>query len=707
MFKKLAHFPKIFLFASLGTLMFCFNSPKDDDEKMKTILVSVKNALSFIHYQPKPINNTFSKEVFKTYLEKIDPAKRYFLASDIAEFKKHELLLDNYFEQGNLVFYKLTINRFFKRMEEIDSITQDIFKKTIDLNVDEEFILEPKIKTYAKDKNELTNEWRKFIKLNILQEMETLKIKEEKQKEKKDSVIKYQLKDTIKYKPTTEQQKLVKATTEVKDLLKDSFRRLKKRKTMDWFTVYVNSYTEVFDPHSNYFSPEDKDAFDSSFKGKIIGIGALIQEKKGNIFLGPLVVGAPAWKSKQLSEGDKLLKVKSKEKGENVNIVGMLADEVVKLIRGENNTKVMLTVQKKDGSIKEVNMMREEVEIEDTFAKGTILKNEKNELYGYIQLPSFNIDFEDKKGRNASDDIKAELLKLKKQDIKGVILDLRNNGGGSLTEVADIMGLFMKKGPSVQVKANNGKKETLQNKENNPIWEGPLLIMQNELSASASEILAGAVQDYGRGIVMGSTASYGKGTVQTFIPLNRFLNTSEDYGSIKLTIQKFYRVTGHSTQLKGVESDIVMNGVYEYAELGEKHNDYALEWDQIEPIYFNKEQRNNTKELVSKSKARLAENKNYALLQESIKWRGRLDKEEKMSLQKSKYDKDMESRKLMIKKYKPLSKLTTDLNIINTTEDETRIKSDTVFARKNKMWVKNLKRDLFLQESVQILREMK
>ena len=607
-------------------------------------MVSVKNTLSYLHYSPKPINDAYSQEVYKHYFEMIDASKRYFMQSDMDEFSKHKTKLDDYLNQGNLTFYKLTIDRLYQRVDEIDKITQDILAKPINLDEDETLILEPKLRKNATNKNELAAEWKKYIKYNILQEMESLKAKEETQKEKKDSVQKFKLKDTIKLEILSPEQRRVKATTEVKDLITDTFRRFKKRNKMDWFTVHMNAYTEVFDPHTNYYSPKNKEDFDTQFKGKVIGIGAIIQEKRGYLYLGPLTIGAPAWKSKQLSEGDKILKVKSKPNEDAVNVVGMLSDEAVRLIRGEKGTKVTLTVEKKDKSIKEVTMIREEVAIEDTFARSIIVNSADGKKYGLISLPSFNADFEDAKGRNASDDIKNEILKLKPQGVQGIILDLRNNGGGSLTEVGDIMGLFMNAGPFVQVKDGNGKIQTLKNKTNSPIWTGPVVIMQNELSASASEILAGAMQDYGRGIVLGSPQSFGKGTVQTFVDLNRFLNTNDDFGSLKLTIQKFYRVTGESTQRKGIQSDIQMKDFFTYAEVGERYDDFALAWDKIPAVAYQPMNYFSIQALQKASEARLQNNKNYQLIQESAQWKEKLDKEESISLKESKFDDVMKKR---------------------------------------------------------------
>jgi len=670
-------------------------------------MVSVKNTLSYLHYSPKPINDAYSKDVYKHYLEMIDPGKRYFLQSDMSEFGKHETKLDDYLNVGDLSFYKLTVDRLYQRVDEIDKMTQEIFNKPINLEEDETLTLESKLKNVPKDKQEQYNEWKKFIKYNILQEIESMNSKEEAQKEKKDSVQKFKLKDTIKLEILSPQQKLTKATDEVKDLVKETFTRFKKRKKMDWFTVYMNAYTEVFDPHTNYYSPKDKEDFDTQFKGKVIGIGAIIQEKKGNLYLGALSIGAPAWKSKKLSEGDKILKVRSKPNEDHVNVVGMLSDEAVRLIRGEKGTPVTLTVQKKDKTIVEVTMIREEVAIEDTFARSIIVNSPNGKKYGIINLPSFNADFEDEKGRNASDDIKNEIVKLKAQGIEGIVLDLRNNGGGSLTEVGDIMGLFMNAGPYVQVKDGNGKIQTLKNKQETPIWTGPLVIMQNELSASASEILAGAMQDYGRAIIVGSPQSFGKGTVQTFVDLNRFLNTEDDFGSLKLTIQKFYRISGESNQRKGIVSDVQMKDFFTYAEVGERYDDFALAWDKIPSSNYQKLSYFDVKALEKSSNDRMAKNKNYQLLLESAQWREQLDKEETITLNINKFNELMKQRKAQVEKFKALTKFENGLKFSMYPAEIEREKKDEVFKKKSEMWIKNLKKDTYLQEAMNIIAEMK
>ncbi|WP_454059711.1 carboxy terminal-processing peptidase [Elizabethkingia ursingii] len=707
MFKKFFGFNKLLLLSSLGTLIFCFNSPQNDDEKMQTVMVSVSNTLSYLSYNAKPINDAYSQDVYKEYFEKLDPSKKYFLQSDMDEFAKYKTKLDDYLKTGDITFFKLTNDRYLQRLTDMEKMSQDIFAKPINLDEDEEIIMEPKLKKNPANQKEMYAEWKKFIKYNILQEMQTLNEKEESQKKKKDSAIAKKQKDTIKYEPLTLEQKKVKATGEIKDLVSSMFNRIKKRKRMDWFSSYMNSYTEVFDPHTNYFSPKDKEDFDANFSGKIIGIGAQISEKKGRLFIGPLVIGAPAWKSKQVSEGDEVLKVKSDPKKEAVNVVGMLVDEAVRLIRGAKGSEVTLTLRKKDGSVKEVKLIREEVEMEDTFAKSIVVNSPNGKKYGFIYLPSFNADFNDSKGRNASTDVKNEITKLKAQNVEGIILDLRNNGGGSLTEVVDIMGLFMNSGPVVQVRSQDGKIQVLKNKNNSPVWTGPLVLMQNELSASASEILTGAIQDYGRGVILGAPHSFGKGTVQTFVSLNRFLNTNDDYGDLKLTIQKFYRISGNSTQLEGVKSDVVMDDYFTYDEIGEKYDEHALPWDQIKSSDYKPLNTIDMAGIVKRSTERIKANKPYQLLVESAKWRQALGKEETVTLNQTKFFELMKKRKEELKKFESLTKYDNGLQFTQYQSEIDRMKKDEAFSAKSKNWIKNLKRDLYLQEAMNVISEIK
>lgn len=682
--------------------VFGFRPPISEEEKMQIIMVNTKNILSYLHYSPKPINDAYSKEVYKLYFESIDPTKTYFLQSDMDEFSKYETQLDDYLSTGDLTFYKLTDDKLCQRIDEIDKMTRDIFSKPINLEEDEILTLEPKLKNSPSGKQQQYNEWKKYVKYNILQEIESMNGKSE-EKKKKNADNK---ENSSNQEVLSRDEKIKKATENVRDLLEEKFTRFKKRKKMDSFTVYMNAYTHIFDPHTNYYSPQDKEDFDVDFKGKIIGIGAVIHEKKGSLYIGTLSIGAPAWKSKQLTEGDKIIKIKPNPNTDPVNVTDMFVSEAIRLIRGEKGAPITLTVQKKDGSIQEVTMIREEITIEDTFAK-SIIVNASGKKYGLINLPKFNADFEDKDGRNASDDIKKEIIKLKEQNIQGIVLDLRNNSGGSLTEVGDIMGLFIDAGPYVQVKDGNGKITTLKNKNETPIWNGPLVILQNELSASAAEILAGVMQDYGRAVIMGSPVSYGKGTVQVFVDLNRFLSTQEDYGSIKLTIQKYYRITGESTQRKGVASDISMKDIFSYADIGEKYDDYALAWDKIPGTNFNKQNSLNVQDLQKVSKERIAGNNNYKLLLEYAQWKENLGKEKTVPLSMQKYTDLMKQRKEQIEKFKVLNTLENGLTFTMYPNDIEREKSDEAFKNKSELWVKSLQRDLYLKEAINIVGDIK
>jgi len=709
MFKRLLGFNKLLLLFAFGTLVFCFNSPKNEDEKMQIIMMSVGRTLPYLSYNSKQINEEYSQEVYKEYFAKLDPSKRYFLQSDMDEFETHKTKLGDYLKTGDISFFNLTYERYLQRIGEIEKISRKIMNNPINLEENEEMILESSKRANPVDAEELSIEWKKFIKYNILQEMQTLTDKEETQKKRKDSAIAKKHTDTIRYEPLSLEMKKIKATEEIKDLITNMFSRMKKRKKMDWFSVfYMNAYTEVFDYHTNYYSPKDKEDFDANFSGKIIGIGAQVHEKKGKLFVGPLVIGAPAWKSKQVHEGDEILKVKSYPEKEEVNVVGMLVDEAVRLIRGNKETEVSLTLRKKDGAIKEVKLIREEVEMEDTFAKSVIINYPNNKKYGFIYLPRFNADFNDSKGRNASTDVKNEIIKLKKQNIDGIILDLRNNGGGSLTEVVDIMGLFINKGPVVQVRNGDGKIQVLRNKNSSPIWTGPLVIMQNELSASASEILAGAVQDYQRGLIIGTPSSFGKGTVQTFISLNRFLDTQEDYGDLKITIQKFYRISGESTQLKGVSSDIVMDDYFTYEEVGERYNKYTLPWDKIEPAtgYDEIPTSFDRNEIIKRSQERIKNNEFHQLLLESAKWRQSLRKEDKISLNSKQFFDIMKKRKEEVKKFEVLAEYNNGLKFTQHDDEIERTKTDESFSVRSKNWLKNLNRDVYLREAVNVISEI-
>ncbi len=556
-------------FLSMCFLAFCFCTPDlgTDDSKIKTIIKNVRNTLTYMHYRPQIIDDNFSEDVFHMYLDKIDPSKRYFLQSDYEYFKNDIHNLDDYFNNQNLNFYHSTVDTIYKRIEEVKNYSEEILKTPFDFTIEEDLLVGEDLIEYAADKTQSKELWRKYLKYNTL--LELVRLQED------STNVKQPLKELEK-----------QAREKVAENTSEFFRQMQKRKKDDYLTLYINSFTEKYDPHTSYYSPQDKDDFDVSISGQLEGIGARLQDKKGFATIMELVVGGPAWKDGQLEVGDQITHVKQKGK-DPVNIVGMLLDEAIRHIRVKKGTEVTLTVKKKDGSIKDIKLIRDVIEQEEVFARSAVI-DDNGDKYGVIYLPEFYTNFNDRNGRDPSDDITKEIIELKKENIKGLIFDLRYNGGGSLEEVVEIAGLFIPKGPIVQVRRSDGQMKVHEDKDPSVLYDGPLVIMVNELSASASEILAAAMQDYGRAVVIGSNKTFGKGTVQTFIPLDQHTFNPNEYGSLKLTIQKFYRVTGGSTQLRGVTPDIVMTDMLTYADISESRAEDALPWDQIKPVKFDR-----------------------------------------------------------------------------------------------------------------------
>ncbi|MEO1715046.1 MAG: S41 family peptidase, partial [Bacteroidota bacterium] len=373
------------------------------------------------------------------------------------------------------------------------------------------------------------------------------------------------------------------------DVLKtfdDWYERLEKRKRSDYLSIYINSITNVFDPHTSYFEPIEKQNFDINMSGKLEGIGARLQSDGNYTKITSVIVGGPAWKQGDLKENDKIMKV-AQDGEDPIDVTGMQLDDVVSQIRGEKGTKVILTVKKIDGSIADIEIVRDVVILEEGFAKSLILHTTAKEKVGFISLPRFYDDFYDEEGRSCARDVATEIDKLKKENVRGIILDLRNNGGGSLRDVVTMSGFFIEKGPIVQVKARGRSPEVLEDNDPSVKWDGHLIVMVNQFSASASEILAAALQDYERAVIVGSTSTFGKGTVQRFYNLDRAIpgySELKPFGEIKLTTQKFYRIDGGSTQLKGVTPDIILPDMYSYIETGEKEQEYPMNWTQIAPV---------------------------------------------------------------------------------------------------------------------------
>lgn len=683
----------------LSVTLFAFkmNAKKSTDpEKDKLLLELLTFVIAKGHYSPATIDDTFSKGIYKDYIEALDPSKRFFLQSDIDEFSKFETQLDDQLLNKDLSFFNLTYDRLTLRMEKSKKIYKDILSKSFDYSVDESFNIDYEKAPYTKNVAELSDKWRKQIKLSTLS---SLVDKQKLEDDKKKNDATYQIKSfAILEKETRESS--VKSLDEYFGFIKDLDRN-------DWFSVYINSITARFDPHTNYFAPEEKERFDVSISGKLEGIGARLQKKNDLTEISELISGGPAWRGKQLEAGDLIMKV-AQGNGEAVDVVGMRLDDVVKKIKGPKGSEVRLTVKKVDGTIKIISIIRDIVEIEETYAKSSIV-NKDGLKYGVIYLPKFYIDFENKDGRDAGKDIAIEVDRLKKAGVNGIILDVRDDGGGSLSTVVDIAGLFIEQGPIVQIKSAGIKKEVLYDRDKKIEWDGPLVIMVNSFSASASEILAAAIQDYKRGIIIGSKQTYGKGTVQNVIDLNQFVRSSSvgDLGAIKTTTQKFYRINGGSTQLEGVRSDIVMPDRYAYLKMGERDIDNAMPWDKIDQANYDVWNNNaNFSQAISNSKSRISKNPQFQLIEENAKWIDSRSEENVYSLNIDKFKIAQAEIENKAKKYKPIVNYKNALTFTSLPHETEAMNKDISLKEKREIWHEALSKDIYVEEAINVLDDL-
>lgn len=691
---------------------------KETPEKDQFLLELVTYLLEKSHYDPAKLDDNFSKKVYAEYIKALDPMKRYFLQSDLDEFAAYELLIDDMIRLKDLSFFDLTYSRITQRMEEAKGIYKDVLEKPFDFSKDEIFNAEYDSIPYAKDKAELVDRWRKQLKLNTLATVtDNLKIQEGQEVEveidefdEMDNPVqntkKEKKKDTPKEKKTFEQLE-IEARESTKKSLDEFFDVIGDLERKDWFSIYLNSIIERFDPHSFYFAPENKEKFDASMSGSIEGIGAVLRKKTEGVEISELVPGGPAWRGKEIEVGDIIIKVAQNENEEPVDVVGVRLDNVVKLIKGKKGTTVYLTIKSIDGTIKTVPIIREVIEFEETFAKSTIIED-GDKKYGLIHLPKFYINFENKDNRNAFTDVQKEIIELKKQNVDGIIMDLRNNGGGSLQTVVDMVGLFSKEGPVVQVKSSRGKQQILDDKGTQIVWDGPLVVLVNNFSASASEIFAAAIQDYKRGLIIGSKHTYGKGTVQNVIDLNELLKTQPfgDLGALKVTLQKFYRINGGSTQREGVLSDIVLPDRYYYIDMGERDIDNAMPWDKIERANYTPYP-NNFTPVINASRKRISDNDQFKLIDENAQWVNKRKDEKTFSLNLEKYQEKQKEIDEKAKKFKAISKYNNHLKFSSLPSELEKIETDTILKQKRDRWHEILESDVYIEESVKVLKDIK
>lgn len=677
-----------YLFVIFPLLLIGFaitNKKFSDPNKDRLLMEVVKYVVEKGHYKKISIDDNLSENLYHSFIKQLDNQKRFFLKSDIREFEKFKYLLDDQIKEYDLSFFNLVYQRSKIRIEEAKSYYKELVNNKFNFNLNENIDLDFEKKEYARSKSEIKNRWRKQLKFSTL-DIATLKLG--------DTL------SVINDRIYNESIAIVKKNTE------DYFEFITDLDRDDWYSNYLNAFLTQLDPHTYYFQPEDKERFDVNISGKFTGIGARLTKTEGNIKVVEIIIGGPVWKDKLLDVGDIIIKV-AQENEEPVDIVGMKVDDAIKLIKGPEKSIVSLTVKKLDGSIKEVQITRALVELEELYAKSTLIE-EDDIRYGYISLPKFYVDFSNYKNRNSAEDVKNEIIKLKNNGIEGLILDLRNNGGGSLQSVVDMTGLFIEKGPIVQVKSIGNRKQVLYDRNSEIVWDGPLVVLINEMSASASEILAAALQDYERAVILGSKKTFGKGTVQNVIDLNKFISNSDfDLGALKITTDKFYRINGESVQLEGVKSDVIVPDSYMHIFNGEKDEENPLAWDKIDPAMYNPWINEGSLDFISSNaQSRVNDNNYLKLISKRADWIEKQQKNKTIPLKFLTYQNYLDENKNKTKEFESLSKYSNDLNFKLLKSEKDYIMSNKELLSNRNRWHKNLTKDIYISEGVNILKQL-
>tara|TARA_B100000683_G_scaffold28512_2_gene25467 strand:+ start:201 stop:2327 length:2127 start_codon:yes stop_codon:yes gene_type:complete len=676
------------IYYEVSNTKFSSNEPNKD----KLLVDLVSYVLDKLHYDPKIINDDFSINVYEDFIDAVDSQRRFLLKSDLELFSQYRLSIDDQIKSSDITFFNLVYETLKIRIDEVESFYEEVLFTPFNFDINEEIDLDYENQEYADDIDELKTLWRKRLKLSALDGFASKKeINVDEEKIKLDSEIEKESRKSIS------------------DNLRDFFQFNSELERKDWFSIYLNSIVSQYDPHTTYFAPEAKEIFDQNISGKFQGIGARLFKRNQQVEISEVIIGGPVWRDNLLNVGDIIIAVAQSKDEEPQEISLMKLSDATDLIKGEKGTNVYLTVKRVDGGIEQVEITRDIVELEETYAKSSFIKDDKNK-YGLINLPRFYVDFDDYGERNAASDIKKEIVSLKNKGINGLILDLRNNGGGSLKTVVDITGFFIEKGPVVQVKSIGGRKEILRDNDPSVLWDGPLVILVNEFSASASEILAAALQDYNRAVILGSKQTYGKGTVQNIIDLNNVIsgNTYGDLGSLKITTDMFYRVNGGSTQLEGVKSDLIFPNRYSYVDIGEKDLDNPLNWNQIDPArYDNSSKIFNYSKAIEKSKKRISENEYFSLIDENAKLVKSKQDDKVVSLDYKSYKEDQDNLKFQNDRLKVIddfiSPFIFDWNQSNENFDSTY---DDDMKEKRDRWIESLEKDIYVNEAMNLLKDL-
>lgn len=679
-----------------AVVFFGFKAINSEGEKERVVNELIYSLLNSQHYQPKKLNDELSVQVYDLYFEGLDYNKRFFTKPEMDQWKSKSTQLDDFFAENNLTFFDETYGVFTKRLNEVHEMVDEILESPIDISKGETLETNPEKISWASDMEELKDRWRKYLKFRVvsrihadLEEMETAK-------ENNDTTVAQLSIEALEK----------KARTKEKEMHSDWFNTMKTTDRIEWLGTYMNAWAGVFDPHTQYFPPAQQDNFEIDMTGQLEGIGATLSSKGGYVTVERIVSGSPCWKQGELEVGDKIIRVAQGE-GEAVDVVGMNLNKVVKQIRGKKGTEVRLTVKKKDGSRMVIPIIRDVVELEQTFAKSAVIGSGENRV-GYIKLPRFYADFYSEDNRNCAEDVKTELIEFNNAGIKDLIIDLRNNGGGSLQGVNNMIGLFIDKGPVVQVKSTFDGIKTYYDEDGKTYWDGKLVVLVNEFSASASEIFASAIQDYKRGIVVGSSKTYGKGTVQNVYDMDRALgyqyNRLKPLGAVKLTIQKYYRIDGNTTQLEGVIPDIILPDSYNYMDFGERDQKYALAADKI-PSAKYVQWRSDFSTAIENSHDRVSKNDKFATIDKYARLLKSRSEDTKIGISLDQYTQEEKRLKEESKLYEGMNK-TTDTLLLSSIEIPVKTDSISDSQKVYNNWLKTLSTDIYLHEAVDVVHDI-
>lgn len=713
-------FLPVLLVLTAASVFLAFKSQGRSDDTPKTkkekILRTVGLLLEQGHYSPKKIDDAFSKQVLDRFIKNLDDDKSIFLQADLDSFKVYVNKIDDEIHGNRLESFYAISQSYTRRLNEASKYFDNILSKPIDFTKDEKVMMDAEKLNFPANEAARQEVWRKRLKYLVLAKYVELIDERDRIQEKKkskvatDTTIDMQIKNFV-YKADSTLEREARGI--VRKQIDRYFTTMKTHNSEDeLFSTFVNAITGEMDPHTDYFAPVDSRGFNEMMSGKFYGIGAQLKEEENKIKIAALVTGMPAWKSGELTVNDEIIKI-GQGKEEPVDVTGYAVSDAVKLIRGaQAGSEVRLTIRKPDGNIKVVSLLRGEIKLEDTYAKSAVINGEHK--IGYIYLPEFYVDFNDPKGAKCSEDVAREIEKLKADHVEGIVIDLRGNGGGSLPEVVKMAGLFIEDGPICQVRGRDEKQPYLwKDRDKGILYDGPLTVMVDEGSASASEIFAAAIQDYKRGIIIGSTSTFGKGTVQRTIPLspenesNLFGKKNEDdLGTVKLTLQKFYRVNGGATQLKGVTPDIVIPDRYEYYKSREKDNKTSLTWDEINKADYQPWTVNySTDAVVNAAKEQVNSSATFQQLKAKIEWINK-ENDKEFPLNLTKYKEEQKMMKLAYKSLDSLYKLSKNLDITNNQTDANNIRGEKDKEEKSKQFISRIKGDIYLDETVKVMNQM-